>query len=92
MVAASRFSQYKPLSRRILFVSGSNGAVGRAYNDYSNFTNTQTWTYGSAFMSDLVENGPKIGQISLWETNGDVAHNDSIVFTIDTLAYVYRNG
>jgi len=92
MVAASRFSQYKPLSRRILFVSGASGAVGRAYNDYSNFNNTQTWTVGEAFMSDLVEGGPKIGQISLWETDGDVAHKDSITFTIDTLAYIYRNG
>ena len=91
-VAASRFSQYQPLMRRNIFVSGANGVIGRAYSDYSNYTNTQTWTYGSAFMSDLVQSGPAIGKISLWETEGEVAHKDSVSFVIDTLAYIYRNG
>lgn len=91
-VAASRFSQFAPLSRRNIFVSGANGEIGRAYGDYSNYTNTQTWTYGEAFMSNLIEGGPAIGEISLWETSGEIAHKDSVSFVIDTLAYVYRNG
>ena len=91
-VAASRFSQHDPISRRNIFVSGANGVIGRAYADYSNYTNTQTWTYGTAFMSELIEGGPETGQISLWETDGDVAHKDSMTFVIDTLANVYRNG
>ena len=91
-VAASRFTQYEPLSRRTIFVSGANGNIGRAYGDYSNYTNTQTWTYGEAFMSNLIEGGPTIGELSLWETSGEIAHKDSVTFIIDTLASVIRGG
>lgn len=91
-VAASRFTQYSPISRRPLFVSSANGSIGRAYADYSNYTNTQTWTSDDAFMSDLVAGGPAIGQIYLWETDHNTVTNDSITFIIDTLGKVYRNG
>lgn len=91
-VAASRFNQYAPLSRRTLFVSSANGAVGRSYADFSNYTNTQTWTSDEAFMTDLIAGGPAIGQIYLWETDNNTVSNDSIYFTIDTLSYVKRNG
>ena len=91
-VAASQFTQYAPLSRRTIFVSTSNGSIGRAYSDFSDYTNTQTWTSDQAFMSDLVEGGPAIGQISLWETNNNTVTNDSLTFTIDTLSYIKRNG
>lgn len=91
-VAASRFTQYSPLSRRTIFVSSANGAIGRAYADFSNYTNTQTWTSDDAFMSDLVAGGPAIGQIYLWETDNNVYSNDSMTFTIDTLSYIKRNG
>ena len=64
-VAASLFTQYSPLSRRTIFVSSANGSIGRAYADFSNYTNTQTWTSDNFFMTDLVAGGPAIGQIYL---------------------------
>ena len=90
-VAASRFMQYLPFVRRTLFVSSSNGSIGRAYADYSDYTNTQTWTSDQAFLSDQIEGGPAIGQIYLWETDHNMS-NDSMTFTIDTLSYILRNG
>ena len=91
-VAASRFTQYAPYSRRTIFVSSANGAVGRAYADFNNYTNTQTWTSDQDFMSDLIQGGPAIGQIYLWETDHNTLSNDSITFIIDTLSFVKRNG
>lgn len=91
-VAASRFTQYSPISRRPLFVSAGNGSIGRAYADYSDYTNTQTWTSDVNFMSDLIENGPTIGQIYLWETDHNTVSNDSLTFVIDTLGTINRNG
>ena len=91
-VAASRFTQYQPISRRPIFVSSSNGSIGRSYGDYSNYTNTQTWTSDQAFMSDQIEGGPAIGQIYLWETDHNTYTNDSMRFVIDTLSYIRRNG
>ena len=95
-VAASRFNQYLPLSRRTLFVSSSNGSIGRSYADYSNYTNTQTWTADNDFLSigddGQIQGGPAIGQIYLWETNNNTYSNDSLTFTIDTLSYIIRNG
>ena len=90
-VAASRFSQYAPISRRTVFVSSANASIGRAYADFSDFTNTQTWTSDVAFMTDLVANGPAIGQIYLWETDNNTC-NDSMTVTIDTLGFIKRNG
>ena len=91
-VAASRFTQYAPYSRRTIFVSSANGSIGRAYADYNDFTNTQTWTSDVDFMSNLIAGGPAIGQIHLWETDNNTYTNDSITFTIDTLSYVIRDG
>ena len=90
-VAASRYMQYLPFVRRNIFVSAGSGSIGRAYADYSNYTNTQTWTADQAFMSDQVQGGPAIGQIYLWETDNNQA-NDSLTFVIDTLSYIKRNG
>ena len=90
-VAASRFMQYLPFVRRNIFVSSANASIGRAFADYSNYTNTQTWTSDNAFMSDLVEGGPAIGQIYMWETDKNPA-NDSLTFVIDTLSFIRRNG
>ncbi len=91
-VAASRFNQYSPLSRRTIFVSSANGSIGRSYADFSNYTNTQTWTSDESFMTDLVQGGPAIGQIYLWETDNNVYSNDSMTFVIDTLGFIKRNG
>ena len=91
-VAASRFNQYLPLSRRTIFVSAGSGSIGRSYADFSNYTNTQTWTSDQDFMTDLVAGGPALGQMYLWETDHNTYTNDSITFTIDTLSYIIRNG
>lgn len=91
-VATSRFNQYLPLSRRTIFVSSANGSIGRSYADFSDYTNTQTWTSDVDFTTDIVAGGPAIGQIYLWETDHNTASNDSITFTIDTLSYILRNG
>lgn len=91
-VAATRFTQYAPLSRRTVFVSAANASIGRAYADYADYTNTQTWTSDVDLMTDLVANGPAIGQIYLWETDHNTVTNDSITFVIDTLTYVLRKG
>ena len=89
--AASVFSQFQPLSRRNIFVSSENGAIGRAYADYSDFTNTQTWTTDSSFLSEMIVGGPENAEIYLWETMNNLA-NDSATFLIDTLDYLIREG
>ena len=91
-VAASRFSQYQPISRRVIFVSSANGALGRAYGDYSDYTNTQTWTSNADFMSSRIGGGPQIGQIYLWETDHNTTITDSVRVIIDTMSFVLRNG
>jgi len=91
-VAASRFSQYQIESRRNIFVSSQNGQIGRAYKDFLDFTNTQTWTADSSFLSEMIVGGPAVGQMYLWETDHNTLSNDSVSCLIDTLAYAYRNG
>lgn len=91
-VAASRFTQYSPLSRRPIFVSSANGSVGRAYADYSNYFNSQTWTTEEYFTADRIAGGPAIGQIYLWETDNNTYTNDVMTFSIDTIGYIHRNG
>ena len=91
-VAASRFNQYLPISRRTIFVSSGNGSIGRSYADFSNYTNTQTWTSDIDFTTDQIAGGPAIGQIYLWETDKNTYTNDSMTFVIDTLSYILRNG
>lgn len=91
-VAASRFTQYAPYSRRTIFVSSGSGSIGRAYADFNDYTNTQTWTADGSFLGDNISGGPAIGQIHLWETDNNTATNDSITFVIDTLSYVIRDG
>lgn len=91
-VAASRFQQISPLSRRNIFVSSGNGSMGRAYADYLDYTNTQTWTSGTDFTSDAFANGPEIGELYLWETDNNTIFTDSVTFVIDTLGVVIRGG
>lgn len=89
-VAASMFQELQPQSRRSIFVSTSNAFFGRAYADYLDYTNTQTWTSGKDFSSDRPFRGTEIGRFYLWETDHDVVFNDSINVVIDTLGYVMR--
>ena len=91
-VAASQFTQYRPISRRPIIVSSGNGSFGRAYADYSNYMNTQTWTRDRYFTADMIQGGPEIGQFYLWETDHNTLSNEVVIFTIDTLSYVKRNG
>ena len=88
--AASMFQQVKPIARRTIFTSTYGGGYGRAYDDYSNYGNTQTWTIGEPFLSNAVNGGPEIGIMALWETLNDSIYNDSIIAVFDTLGVIYR--
>lgn len=88
-VAASRFYQYAPSSRRNIIVSGNN-TFGRSYTDYDDYTNTQTWTVGSSFIADNSNRTSINPSMFLWETKNDTKKKDSIQTIIDTLAFAYR--
>ena len=92
--AASMFQQVKPSSRRLIMVSNDVGNYGRAYADYLDYyNNTQTWTQGSAFISNKNAYGGSntLGNIYLWETTNDHIFNDSIKnYQLDTLGYIFR--
>ncbi len=91
-VAASMFQQVKPQSRRTIMVSNSDGNYGRAYADYLDYTNTQTWTQGPSLVSNWNYYGGNnvMGNMLLWETTNNTLFNDSVHFNIDTLSYVMR--
>ncbi len=104
-VASSRFQQVLPLSMRGYFFSAEPGHLyynasmsgttptatyGRAFGDYADYTNTQTWNSGTTFLSDAVPNSNPIPQMYLWETTNNTHWNDSITFTLDTMAILYR--
>ena len=98
-VAASMFQQVKPASRRLIMVSNDEGNYGRTYDDYLDYTNTQTWTQASAFVSNTNYNETPgvsqrfyntLGNIYLWETNKNTVYKDSVHANIDTLGYVLR--
>lgn len=90
--AASAFQQFAPTAHRGIFVSADGGQFGRAYKDYSDYTNTQTWTTGTEFSSDLVYSGYDIPEMALWETKNNTTINDSVIVNLDTLGYITRNG
>lgn len=104
-VASSMFQQLVPYTRRSLFVSSEPGrfvfqggmgmsnsaSFARACADYTDYTNTQTWTVAEAFLSDIIPSSNPIPQIKLWETTNNTIWNDSISFTIDTnLTYIHN--
>ena len=91
-VAASMFQQVKPQQRRQIMVSNNEGAFGRTYADYLDFTNTQTWTYGAEFVTNTYSgsNSTSFGDIYLWETTENTIFDDTITVSIDTLGYVLR--
>lgn len=89
-VEASMFQQFKPQSRREIICSSEKG-YGRAYADYADYTNTQTWTQASAFTSDKLAAPNAVAQSLLWETVNNTSFADSLTFTIDTLGVIYRN-
>ena len=104
-VASSMFQQILPFTRRSIFVSSEPGhfsfsggmgatevaSYGRACTDYTDYTNTQTWTVAEAFLSDIIHTSNPIPQIKLWETTNNTIWNDSISFNIDTnLTYIHN--
>ncbi len=105
-VAASMFQQLLPISRRCVFVSsepgrfsfvtgmgaGTAASFGRAYADYADYSQTQTWTAGEVFTSDMVPSSNPIPRMYLWETVNNTKLKDSVSFTLDTLGVFYRNG
>lgn len=105
-VASSMFQRIIPTVRRSIFVSSEPGSfsfaggmgnstvasMGRACNDYADYSNTQTWTIAEGFLSDVVPNSNPIPQIKLWETTNNTIWNDKITFTIDTTMTYIHNG
>lgn len=104
-VEATMFQQITPINRRgLFFSSGGSDFVfesgmgvayaanyGRAYADYADYTNTQTWTSGESFTEDGIANAGALGHMYLFETTNNQGM-DSITFTIDTLNYIIRDG
>lgn len=105
-VAASMFQQLKPFSRRTLFMSADPGkfqfqtslgmsdvsSYARACADYSDYTNTQTWTIAESFAANLNVGSNPIPKMDLWETTSNTIWNDSISFIIDTTLTYIHNG
>jgi len=90
--AASRFQQIAPSAHRGLFLSADNMNFGRTYNDYSNYTQTQTWTTGQEFLSNVPSLGYKKPALVLWETMNNTSIKDSLTVHIDTLGVIIRGG
>lgn len=88
--AASRFQRALPTPARGLMVSAENLQFGRTYNDYSDYTQTQTWTTGSGLLSDIPTMGYKKPSLVLWETMNNTDIKDSLTVIIDTLGVVIR--
>ncbi|MBQ7280706.1 MAG: T9SS type A sorting domain-containing protein [Bacteroidales bacterium] len=90
-VAASRFQQYAPDTRRTLFFSAENGLYARSYKDYNDYSNTQTWTIGDAFLSNENNSGMRVAQMHLWETTNAKNVSD-VSYKLDTNDVIIRNG
>lgn len=92
--AASRFQRLQPTPARGLFVSAENMQFGRTYADYSDYTQTQTWTTGTGFLSpsNVMYSGYDVPRVLLWETNNNTVIPDSITVNIDTLGIIIRDG
>ena len=88
-VAASAFQQLQPQLHRNIFVSSEDGKFGRAYTDYLDFTNSQTWTTGVPFLTKAVIGGPTVGSLSLWENDNDTYLRDSIRVGLDQKGYFF---
>ena len=89
-VASSMFQLTAPISRRCLFVSSEGANVGRTYADYSDFTNTQTWSTGQEFTGGRFASGAAVPAMLLWETINDRTIVDSVTFTLDTNSWIKR--
>lgn len=90
-VAASAFQQINIQSHRNIFVSSANGNIGRSFADYLDYTNNQTWTHGSPFLTTEVMGGPTIGSLYLWETDNDTYMRDSIKVGLDLSGFYFNS-
>lgn len=91
-VASSMFHLLEPLERRAIFVSANGGNVGRAYADYSDYTNSQTWTGDVDFHNGLFASCPDATPMVLWETTNNTEIQDSITVRLDTTTRITRDG
>lgn len=105
-VASSMFQQLKPYSRRTIYVSSEPGkftiqsnfgvdgiaSFARACADYSDYTNTQTWTIAEGFIGNSIVSSNPIPQMDIWETKDNKIWNDSVSFVIDTVLTYIHNG
>ncbi len=91
-VCASKFHQIAPSKKRGIIVSSQNAKIGRAYDNYNDYTNTQTWTIGNDFINSMFSTGPYVTPMILWETTTDTKVKDSITFTLTTPFILVRNG
>ncbi len=93
-VAASSFQQLFPQSRRNIFTTSMNGTMGRAYADYFDYTNTNTWTADTSLLTNRIAGGPLAvlgqGDVALWETSTNTRFNSMVRVGVDTLGYVLR--
>lgn len=90
-VASSMFHLLTPLERRAIFVSANGATIGRSYADYSDYTNSQTWTGGVDFNNGLFTSGPDVTPMVLWETTNNTEIADSLVVRIDTTTRITRD-
>ena len=90
-VASSMFQLLTPIERRAIFVSANGATIGRAYGDYSDYTNTQTWTAGADFNNSLFSSGPDVTPMVLWETLNNTIIKDSLTVTLDSTTEIIRN-
>lgn len=88
--AASQFQQVLPSVHRGLMVSAEGMTFGRTYNDYSDYTQTQTWTTGQELLSNIVTAGYSKPSLALWETMNNTDIHDTLRIRIDTLGVVIR--
>lgn len=88
--AASRFQRALPTEARGLMVSAEDLQFGRTYKDYSDYNQTQTWTTGEGFFSNVPAIGYSKPSLVLWETMNNTEIKDSLTVHIDTLGVVIR--
>ena len=89
-VASSMFQLLTPISRRGIIVSNERSNIGRAYADYSDYTNTQTWSIGKDFYNEMWTTGSDVMPMVLWETTNDTVIKSYATFTLDTNSWVKR--
>ena len=89
-VATSGFQQIAPIPHRGIILSADGLNFGRSYNDYADYTQTQTWTTGQEFLSNNVSVGYNRPALTYWETMNNTDIHDTVHLKIDTLGVIIR--